>query len=63
MHIHGIQKDGTDEPICRAALETQTKRTDLQTQRRGGESEKCGENNMETYIAICKTDSQKAFAV
>ena len=24
MHIFGIWKDGTDEPICRAAVETQT---------------------------------------
>ena len=31
-HIYGIQKDGTDEPICRAAMETQTQRTDLWTQ-------------------------------
>ena len=23
MQIYGIQKDGTDEPICRAAKETQ----------------------------------------
>ena len=23
-HIYGIQKDGTDETICRAAMETQT---------------------------------------
>ena len=23
-HIHGFQKDGTDEPICRAAVEMQT---------------------------------------
>ena len=22
-HINGIQKDGTDEPICRAAMEAQ----------------------------------------
>ena len=27
------KKDGTDEPICRAAMETQTERTDLWTQR------------------------------
>ena len=26
-HTYGIQKNGTDEPICRAAMETQ--RTDL----------------------------------
>ena len=24
MHIYGIQKDGTDESICRAAMVTQT---------------------------------------
>ena len=36
-HIYGIQKDGTDESICRAAVETQTMRTELWTQRRGGE--------------------------
>ena len=30
-HIYGIQKDGTDEPVPRAAMETQTQRTDLQT--------------------------------
>ena len=28
-HIYGIQKDGTDEFICRAAVEKQTWRTDL----------------------------------
>ena len=27
-HIHGIQNDGTDEPIYRAAVEMQTQRTD-----------------------------------
>ena len=36
MHIYGIQKDGTDEIICRAATETQTQKTDLQTQWGGG---------------------------
>ena len=25
-HIYGIQKDGTDEPICRAAVEMQTEK-------------------------------------
>ena len=30
-HVCGIQRDGTDEPICRAARETQTQRTDLWT--------------------------------
>ena len=36
-HIYGIYKDGTDECIFRAAVETQTSRTDLWTQlERGG---------------------------
>ena len=30
---------------------------------RGGEGEMYGESNMETYIAICKIDSQWEFAV
>ena len=30
---------------------------------RGGEGEMCGESNMETYITICKIDSQWEFAV
>ena len=38
-YIHGILKDGTNEPISRAAMETQTLRTDPWTQvgREGGE--------------------------
>ena len=31
-HICGICKKDTDEPICRAGMETQTQRTDLWTQ-------------------------------
>ena len=30
---------------------------------RGGEGEMYGESNMETYITICKIDSQQEFAV
>ena len=58
-HIYGIQKDGTDEFICRAAMEKQTQRTDLQTwQGEEGEGEMYGQCNMEAYNTICKTDSQ-----
>ena len=32
-HICGVQKNGTDEPICRAGIETQTQRTDMWTQK------------------------------
>ena len=31
--------------------------------KRGGEGEMCGKSNMETYIIICKIDSQGEFAV
>ena len=30
---------------------------------RGGDGEMCGEINMDTYITICKIDSQWEFAV
>ena len=36
MHICGTQKNGTDEPVCRAEIETQMQRTNVQTPR--GES-------------------------
>ena len=53
-HIYGIQRDGTDEPICR---ETQIQRTDVWT-RRGegeeGEGAMNGESSMDantvTYV-------------
>ena len=35
MHIYGIQKDGTDEPICRAAVETETLWPQLEKERMG----------------------------
>ena len=44
-------------------MQKQTKRIDLQTWEREGEGEMYGKNNMETYITICKIDSQQEFAV
>ena len=35
-HIHGIQRYRTDKPICTAAIETQTLRTDLWHSWQGG---------------------------
>ena len=32
MYLYGIQKDGADEPTCRAGKQTQTERTELWTQ-------------------------------
>ena len=51
MYIYGIQKDGADEPNCRAAVEMQTQRTDLwaweaEGEKKGGMTEESG---METY--------------
>ena len=49
-YIYGIQTHGTDEPICRAAMETQTLRTNLWTWgwEGGGQGGMYGESNMET---------------
>ena len=51
--------NGTEEFNCRAAMEKQKKRIDLWTR---GEGEMYGESNMETYITICKVESQCEFA-
>ena len=45
MHIYGIQKEDTDKSVCRAAVETQTKRTDLWT----SVGEMNGESSMDAY--------------
>ena len=45
-HIYSIQKNGTEEFICRAAMEKQTQRIDLRTWERGGEGEMYGESDM-----------------
>ena len=65
MHIYRIQKNGTEEFICRVAMEKQTQRTDLWTWWGGQEEEgeMYGKSNMEPYITICKIDSQQEFAV
>ena len=41
----------------------QERHTDGRTGQRGGEGETYGESNMDTYITICKIDSQWEFAV
>ena len=38
-------------------------RTDFGHRERGGEGEMYGESNMETYVAICKINSQWKFVV
>ena len=46
MHIYGIQKNGSEEFIYRAAVEKQTERIDLRTCREG---EMYGKSNVETH--------------
>ena len=55
-----FKKNGTEEFTYRAAMEKQAQRIDLWT---WGEGEMYGKSNMETYITICKIDSQWEFAV
>ena len=38
MHICGIEKNGADEPTCRAEIERQTQRIDMWTWQGGDES-------------------------
>ena len=48
------------------SMEKQTYRTDLSTgagEGEEGKDEMFGKRNMETYITICKIDSQQEFAV
>ena len=51
-HIYRIQKNVTEEFICRAAVEKQTENR-VMDMGRGVEGEMYGESNMETYITIC----------
>ena len=63
MHAYGIQSDGTDGPICRAAGETQTERTDLWTQwgkERVGQFERAAWKHIHQHMQI---ESQWEFAV
>ena len=55
-HIYGIQKNGTDEPVCKAEVETQMQRTNVWTPR--GESGRWGgvmnwEIGIDIYTLIC----------
>ena len=43
--------------------ETDIEKSLMDMGRRGGEGEMYGKSNMETYISICKIDSQQEFAV
>ena len=59
VHTYGIEKDGADESICRAAMETQILRMDLGGRRR----EWAVYRVMGTHITMCKLASQSESAV
>ena len=57
-HVCGIQKNGTDEPVCKAEIETQMQRTNIWTPK--GESGGVGggggmnwEIGIDIYTLIC----------
>ena len=62
-HMYGTQKDGIDEPICRAAMETQTQGTALWTQWGKEGVDKSREQYGNIHITKCKVGSQREFAV
>ena len=57
-----IQKGGTGEFICKAAMERHREKT-YGHREKGKEGEIYGDSNMETHITKCKIDSQWEFAV
>jgi len=61
-HIYGIEKNGTEEFIGQQWRNRHREQTYGHGER-GREGEMDGESNMETYITICKIDSQQEFAV
>ena len=61
-HIYGIQKDGTDEPICRVAVEMKTQRTDSWTQWGKDRVGRMGRVAWK-YTLPCVTDIQEEFAI
>ena len=54
--MNGIHRDGTDEIICRAAMDAHKQFYGLRVGEEG-QGATYGVSNMETYT-ICKTDSQ-----
>ena len=63
MHIYEIHKNGTEEFISGQQWRNRHGEYTYGHGERGGEGEMYGKSNMETYITICKTDSQWEFAV
>ena len=61
IYIWNLENE-TEEFIYRAALEKQRVQTCGHGEK-GGEGEMYGKSDMEAYITICKTDSQRESAI
>ena len=55
-HICGIQKNGTDEPICKAETETQTQRTNVWTKGASGGWDGLGDGDLCMYTTMYEID-------
>ena len=53
LHICGIQKNGTDELICKAEIETQMQRTNVWTPREEGRVGMNWEMGIDIYTRLC----------
>ena len=53
IHIYGIQKNNTDEPIYREEMETQAQRTDLLTQEGKARVEQIKKVALDPYTLLC----------
>lgn len=62
-HVCEILRDGPDEPVCRAAIKTQTQRTDLWNLGRGGGAgrrgwDECREQHGSVRVTTHEIESQ-----
>ena len=58
MHTCGIQKNGTDEPVCKAEIETQMQRTNVWTPRGAKRGwDEWGDWDRHIYTNMYKTDT------
>ena len=63
MHKYKLQKDGTKNLLAGQQWRNRHREQTYGHGEKGGEGEMYGESNMETYITICRIDSQWEFAV
>ena len=59
----GVQKDGTDDPICMTAVEMQAQETDLWKQWAKERVHELEDDHENIHIPTCKVDSQRELAL